>query len=206
MIFKQRSKLNKLSIPFLVNNSRGFTLVELLIVIVIIGILAGIIIGVLNPIQQQRRARDGTTKAQLDKMALSAKSLFASSPRKNDRSPTLAEFAQGFASSPDISTSCTSNVESATTSCLFSINSQPLPTDCSSNGYSGNLGTDTCYYSYWRNPNSFIIAARGLATPQVMFVYYYQENINTGNVVEGFYACPVDYVFAASAPVGCDRL
>ncbi len=141
----------------------GFTLVELLIVIVIIGILAGVVISVLNPIQQQRRARDGAVKAQLDKMALSAKSLFASSPRIDERSPTLSEFAQGFASSPDIMANCLSNVTSATTSCLFSVISQPLPTDCAVNGYSGMSGGTGCFFTYWRSPDSFIIAARGSA-------------------------------------------
>ena len=64
----KKKKLFKLS-------QQGFTLVELLIVIVIIGILAGVVIGTLNPIQQQNRAKDGVTRSQIDKMAMSAKGL-----------------------------------------------------------------------------------------------------------------------------------
>ena len=55
-------------------NSQGFTLVELLIVIVIIGILAGVVMAVLNPAKQQQRAKEGVLKANMDKacLALSA--------------------------------------------------------------------------------------------------------------------------------------
>ena len=50
---------------------KGFTLIELLIVIVIIGILAGVVLQILNPARQQNRARDGVTRASMNKVALS---------------------------------------------------------------------------------------------------------------------------------------
>jgi prepilin-type N-terminal cleavage/methylation domain-containing protein len=50
--------------------SYGFTLVELLIVISLVGILAGVTISVLNPVQQRRAAEDGVRQANLQKYAL----------------------------------------------------------------------------------------------------------------------------------------
>ncbi len=49
-------------------HSKAFTLIELLIVVVIIGILAGIVLSVLNPAQQQRRAREGVLQASTGKL------------------------------------------------------------------------------------------------------------------------------------------
>lgn len=49
---------------------KGFTLIELLIVIVIIGILAGVVIAVMNPAEQQRRARESVVRSNTDKICL----------------------------------------------------------------------------------------------------------------------------------------
>ncbi|MFC1621968.1 prepilin-type N-terminal cleavage/methylation domain-containing protein [Patescibacteria group bacterium] len=51
-------------------NDGGFTLIELLIVIVIIGILAGVVISVMNPAEQQRKAREAVVRANTDKLCL----------------------------------------------------------------------------------------------------------------------------------------
>ncbi len=194
------------------HSQSGFTLVELLIVIVIIGILAGVVIGVLNPVQQQNRARDGATRAQIDKMALSNKSLYVSSPRTTQRSPTLAEFAGGIASSADVATNCASNSTAATESCLFQITGQPLATNCTAalifgSGNPAAPGASQCSYAYWRAPTEFKIAAHGAAKPNTMFVYSYIENASTGNVNEGFYSCADNYdPRVAGVPVGCTQI
>jgi prepilin-type N-terminal cleavage/methylation domain-containing protein len=166
----------------------GFTLVELLIVIVIIGILAGVVIGVLNPVQQQNRAKDGTTRAQLDKSALSAKSLFVSSPRNSLRSPTPAEFAAGLGNIKATTTCTEIDPTVENTTCTYEINNQPLAATCGAAAYTGKGGTTQCVYAYWRDGGAFRIAARGAAEPVMLFVYHFEE-LATGNVTEGFYTC-----------------
>jgi len=47
------------------NLEKGFTLIELIIVIAIIGVLAGMIMFALNPVLQLQKARDGQRKADL---------------------------------------------------------------------------------------------------------------------------------------------
>ncbi|OGC68693.1 hypothetical protein A2415_01935 [candidate division WWE3 bacterium RIFOXYC1_FULL_39_7] len=167
-------------------NSSGFTLVELLIVIVIIGILAGVVIGVLNPIQQQNRARDASTRAQLDKLALNGKGLYVSSPRNTNRAPTAAEFAAGVGSIG--AHNCTDNDPVADINyCLFPINGAALQANCQANGYSGS-GTAQCQYAFISTGTGFRIAAHGAANPPVTFVYTYTET-TTGTTAEGFYSC-----------------
>lgn len=65
---------------------KGFTLIELLIVIVIIGILAGVVLQILDPARQQDRAKDGVTRATMNKIALSLGSVhsaYGSYPEAN---------------------------------------------------------------------------------------------------------------------------
>lgn len=52
------------------NNNRGFTLVELLVVISIISILAGVTLSIINPKKQRSVAEDGVRQSNLEKYAL----------------------------------------------------------------------------------------------------------------------------------------
>ena len=51
-------------------NRGGFTLVELLVVVSLIGILAGVMISIINPVKQRKIAEDGVKMANLQKLAL----------------------------------------------------------------------------------------------------------------------------------------
>ena len=190
----KKKKLFKLS-------QQGFTLVELLIVIVIIGILAGVVIGVLNPVQQQNRARDSVARAQLDKMALAGKGLFTSSPRSSNRSPSGAEFISGLGSVVNTA-NCVAltAIDNTAGSCVYEISGQKLATDCT-NTFLGTGGAVQCNYVYWRNGTSFRIGARGMATPISMFVYEYVEPV-IGSATEGFYMCAATFNPTTTSPNG----
>jgi hypothetical protein len=129
-------------------------------------------------------------------MALSAKSLYASSPRSTNRSPTDAEFAGGLANLA-AGHNCTAVDATAADAnpCVFTLTGVGLPSTCAANGYTGAAAA-ACQFAYIRNLNDFTIAGKGWATPASVFVYRYTEDAVTGNVTEGFYACPTTWVVA----------
>jgi len=55
----------------------GFTLVELIIVMAIIGILSASVIGVINPVQQQKKASDSVRRADLAKISTALEQYYA---------------------------------------------------------------------------------------------------------------------------------
>ena len=177
-------------------NSRGFTLVELLIVIVIIGILAGVVIGVLNPVQQQNRARDGTLRASMSKMALAAKSMSASST--NGAVPSGAEFFATVGGGVGVgavtaSSHCSSDTQLATAyGCNFTVNGISMPNDCTAGGggYSGASGAAACFFNYYHNGGgtSMRLTTKNFANPRATIVYEFVQNTD-GTITEGFYNC-----------------
>lgn len=67
---------------------QGFTLVELLIVISLVGILAGVTISIINPVKQRHVAEDGVRQANLEKYALGIEA-YANATGKYPASVTL---------------------------------------------------------------------------------------------------------------------
>jgi prepilin-type N-terminal cleavage/methylation domain-containing protein len=80
------------------NKSKGFTIVELLIVIVVIGILATLVIVTFTGIQQ--KARDSKRKTDLGAIQASLESYYSS----NNTYPTLTDFNDTTASTGWITT------------------------------------------------------------------------------------------------------
>ena len=196
-------------------DSRGFTLVELLIVIVIIGILAGVVIGVLNPVQQQNRARDGTLRAAMSKMALGAKSMSASST--NGAAPTGAEFFATVGGGTAIgaiadASHCGSDTQTAAAyNCNFSVAGISNPVDCTAGGgnYSGGGTAATsvpCYFNYYHNggATAMRLTAKNFANPRGTIVYEYVQNTD-GTISEGFYNCPETFLNTTATTGNCTR-
>lgn len=55
-------------------NNLGLTLIELLIVVVVLGTLAGLSVSIINPLQQEERARDGVRLSKIKTVAESIES------------------------------------------------------------------------------------------------------------------------------------
>ena len=164
-------------------NSAGFTLIELLIVIVIIGILAGVVIAAINPIQLQNRAKDGTLRSSLNKLALGTKALTASSSVGD--TPDPVEFISAVG---NVAAGHTCTTVSAT-SCYFDITGISMSADCGAGGQ--GTGTTKCFLRYYRpDVDNFRILERNSANPRTTFMYTYTQDASLGTISEGFYSCP----------------
>ena len=150
-----------------INNSRGFTLIELLLVIVIIGILAGIVISLINPIQQQNRAKDANVKSAISKVALATQSFISA----YGTVPKDTEFTAALNSVTSYGATCTGGADY---DCTFSISGVGMPTTgcASAASYAGNTGAQ-CYFRYIgvTATEFFTIYAKSWGLPTGVFSY-----------------------------------
>lgn len=145
----------------LINSNSGFTLIELMIVIVIIGILSGVLIAIINPVAAQNKARDANTKATINKLALGVSSFVSATARIPDEVEFMSEFTNSVT---DSGVTC---VTALASECLFQVTSNALPTGgtagCGANGWSGSLANQ-CYYLYCGGDNGGAGSAPAAAT------------------------------------------
>ena len=135
--------------PQKINIRKGFTLVEVLIVLVIISIMAGLVITVVDPGKQRDRARDANIIATTTKIVAAAQayysatgsypSCFVLTGGGNSANPTeLQNVTAGSAT-------CTA---AAPASGTFLMNSVVMPNLCDATGYSATAGTSGCKFRY----------------------------------------------------------
>ena len=122
-------------------SSPGFTLIELMIVIVIIGLLSGILIALINPTKTQNRARDATIKAAINKIALAAGAF----------NSATGAVPQGIELPGELTTNVIVGTTAAS-SALFTVNGNPLPLACTA-GTWNTTGSAACSYYYCAGDN-----------------------------------------------------
>jgi len=111
--------------------TRGFSLVELLVVISIVTILAGALFVLINPVQQRRKASEAVLRANFSKMCLALNACGASYPTY----PSCDSFA-------DLGLNSLSTPDGALYSISRSVNTIQLGASLP-----GSLGGGTCYYN-----------------------------------------------------------
>ena len=98
-------------------NDKGFTLVELLVVIIIIGILAAIAIPVY--LDQQKRAKDSAVKSDLGNAKIAISSYLASNPDDNAGDvDAAAATGEGFVSTAGVTVNFPATVAADGSWCL----------------------------------------------------------------------------------------
>ncbi len=125
-----------------INNRKGFTLVEVLLVLVIISIMAGLLITVIDPVKQRGRARDGTIIATANKI-IAAVQAYNSAIGSYPTCVTLVGGTSPEVQNATALTGCTAGEGS------FSMNGLVTPVDvCDAAFYAAGTQTGACKFRY----------------------------------------------------------
>jgi prepilin-type N-terminal cleavage/methylation domain-containing protein len=129
-------------------NSLGFTLIELIIVVLLIGVLSGVLVSAINSDQLKKRTEDSTKKANLEKI-VSAIEVFRYAEGKISDSDgnyrpsdalLLSTYMQGWPNEPSGAVYYYKTVLSNTQYCVYV-------------GLSSNTNRHLKYYSGWTGSN-----------------------------------------------------
>ncbi len=187
----------------MLKNQKGFTLIELLIVIVIIGILAGVLIAIINPAQQQNRAKDAGVQATINKVGLAVEGFISA----YGRAPNDVELMGSLQNAADVGASCAGGSAEMPHVCNFTVTGNDLKVDdgsnsaCAASGWQG-AGATACAYHYYgeavggTDETHFRLAARSYGIAGTVFLY---DN-KIGDIVE----CPAASVADADAADATD--
>lgn len=129
----------------MIKREKGFTLVELLIVIVIIGLLAGVLVSIINPEKQQNRAKDAGVQATISKVALSTEG-FISAYGEVPEGDEFLDSLNNATVAPEAAFTCAAGDYD----CTFQVVGNSLPLgECDTNGYMNTSADSTnCYFYY----------------------------------------------------------
>ena len=178
------------------SKSRAFTLIELLIVVVIIGVLAGVMLAVIRPQEQINKAKDGTVKAAMNKIALSIKGNISAYNRLPTGWGMLAGLVNAVAvNNSGVDQSATGaycpNTGTGSTMCQFRINNAGLPATCAST-YTGS-GTSQCFYYYYADDveaTAFQLIAKSWGSD---YLFVYDSDSSGAMSKDDTYTCPSDF-------------
>ena len=165
--------------------SQGFTLIEMLIVIVIIGILSVVLINIIDPETQMSRARDGVLTSSINKLVLSTNSFITA----YNRAPNEAEyFAYLKERSRELfGSECSFNL-TPDYECLFLVSGVNLPDTCDLSHWTGSdIDVQPCSFRYqgrvMNEPDRYRIYVKAHGLPSRVLVY---DNKEGGRL----YDCP----------------
>lgn len=125
--------------------SKGFTLIEMLLVVVIIGILVAVVIVIVNPTAQRNRASNATIRSALVKAGFAGVATLNASDTAIPAAPTDVEFYASLSNKTDGNADCADS----DSTCTFGINGLDLPNNCGLTLYDGT-GANQCEFFYTR--------------------------------------------------------